>query len=548
MIKINFVQKLILVIVGILLGAVLLEAGLRIGGLTVITSRKFVNWILQQRHNEYRILCLGESTTYDGGIYCYPSQLETILNNQKKGIKFKVINNGIPGINSESIVEHLESTLKQYNPDMVITMIGINDDPADKLKGFINNNRSNSFFKELRINKLFNYLKLNIMDGLEKSRKISILKKEDVIEDLKAEEKILMLEKELESDYSNDFAVFALLTYYKNQGRIEEIEQMYKRLINMSKTYNDRIKFYVDLARFYQTQKRFREIEKMYKEAIEKSPDFFRLYCELAIHYRDQGRFLEAERLYKIAIQIEPKNSIIYDNLGDCYKKQSKQEDAEMMYKKARELHIKHLNTSLEGLGREARLSGRYDSGERIYKKILKIDPNDTFAYLQLANIYEKQNKITAAEEMYKNDVWLKRDYYLHYAILALFYQKQGQVKLAGEYFKKRDQIELPVEYPASVVRNYLKLKELVIKRGSRLVCVQYPLRNVGVLKRIFGSEKSIIFVDNEKIFKNAIEEHGYAAYFIDSFAGDFGHCTREGNRLLADNISTVLLKECFNK
>jgi hypothetical protein len=54
--------------------------------------------------------------------------------------------------------------------------------------------------------------------------------------------------------------------------------------------------------------------------------------------------------------------------------------------------------------------------------------------------------------------------------------------------------------------------------------------------------------VDNEKIFKNAIEEHGYAAYFIDSFAGDFGHCTREGNRLLADNISTVLLKECFNK
>lgn len=548
MIKINFVQKVVLVIWGILLGAVLLEVGLHIGGLTIVTSRKFVNWILQERHNEYRILCLGESTTYDGGIYCYPNQLEAILNNQKKIIKFKVINNGVPGIDSENIVEQLESNLDWYNPDMVITMMGINDDPANKLKEIIRGNRSSSFFKKLKINKLFNYLKLNIMEKLEKLRKNTYFKKEDIAEDLKAKEKILMLQKELESDPSNDLAIFALSTYYKNQGKIKEIERMYKKFIGMNKAYNDRIKLYVDLARFYQAQKRPREIERMYKEAIKKSPDFFRLYCELAIYYRVQGRFLEAEKLYKQAIQIEPENSVIYDNLGDCYKKQSKQKEAEMMYKKARDLHAKHINTSLEELGREARLSGRYELVERISKKILKIDPNDTFAYLQLASSYEKQNKITAAEEMYKNDAWLKRDYYLHYAILALFYQKQGQVKLAEEYFKKRDQVELPIGYAPNVVYNYLKLRELVVKRGSQLVCVQYPMRNVELLKRVFGLKKGVIFVDNEKIFKDAVEEHGYAAYFIDSFAGDFGHCTREGNRLLADNIAAVLMKECFNK
>jgi hypothetical protein len=31
-------------------------------------------------------------------------------------------------------------------------------------------------------------------------------------------------------------------------------------------------------------------------------------------------------------------------------------------------------------------------------------------------------------------------------------------------------------------------------------------------------------------------------------FAGDFGHCTDKGNRLLAENIATVILKEVFGR
>jgi hypothetical protein len=79
---------------------------------------------------------------------------------------------------------------------------------------------------------------------------------------------------------------------------------------------------------------------------------------------------------------------------------------------------------------------------------------------------------------------------------------------------------------------------------------VQYPVRNIEPLKRMFKEETgdSIIFVDNEKIFKDVIRKEGYKEYFTDMFGGDFGHCTPKGNRLLAENIANTILKEAFNK
>ena len=78
------------------------------------------------------------------------------------------------------------------------------------------------------------------------------------------------------------------------------------------------------------------------------------------------------------------------------------------------------------------------------------------------------------------------------------------------------------------------------------MVCVQYPLCSVEPLKKIFEGQRGIIFVDNEKIFVEAVEKDGYKEYFKDIFGGIFGHCTEKGNRLLAKNIANVILKEVF--
>ena len=59
---------------------------------------------------------------------------------------------------------------------------------------------------------------------------------------------------------------------------------------------------------------------------------------------------------------------------------------------------------------------------------------------------------------------------------------------------------------------------------------------------------KGVIFVDNERVFQEALKQGSYQEYFRDMFAGDFGHCTQKGNMLLAQNIADVILKEVFSK
>lgn len=101
--------------------------------------------------------------------------------------------------------------------------------------------------------------------------------------------------------------------------------------------------------------------------------------------------------------------------------------------------------------------------------------------------------------------------------------------------------------YNLATRNNYRGLKEIAMgKKKLKLVCVQYPLQSIEPLKRIFQRQEGIIFVDNEYLFKEAIQKTNYKDYFIDMFAGDFGHCSDRGNELLAKNIASAILKEVF--
>ncbi|MFH0912661.1 MAG: GDSL-type esterase/lipase family protein [Candidatus Omnitrophota bacterium] len=134
------------------------------------------------------------------------------------------------------------------------------------------------------------------------------------------------------------------------------------------------------------------------------------------------------------------------------------------------------------------------------------------------------------------------------YGALGTVYREMGQFTLAEECSSKANQTRLN-GYNPTTASNYHKLKEILDKRKIKLVCVQYPMLNIEPLKKIFqGNIDGVLFVDNEKTFKEAVKKGSYKMYFIDMFGGDFGHCTKKGNRLLAENIANVILKEYFKK
>ncbi|HBA61962.1 MAG TPA: hypothetical protein DCZ92_14340 [Elusimicrobia bacterium] len=75
----------------------------------------------------YRILCLGDSFTYNFSLstdQSYPGQLEHLLNRNREGLAFTVINAGVPGQNTSQILRALEGDLAEARPALVLLLAG----------------------------------------------------------------------------------------------------------------------------------------------------------------------------------------------------------------------------------------------------------------------------------------------------------------------------------------------------------------------------------------------------------------------------------------
>lgn len=156
-------QRTLLIIFGILIAILLSEAFLRIGGFILIQKKAIFHG---EQKSDYKILCLGDSSTYGLGAsnrikFSYSMQLQRILEEKSPGKKFKVINYGIPGLNSSQLLNRFRKVISEYEPNIVIVMIGINDpwnlEESNILK----------FYKEspldkiiLRLELIFNKIKL----------------------------------------------------------------------------------------------------------------------------------------------------------------------------------------------------------------------------------------------------------------------------------------------------------------------------------------------------------------------------------------------------
>ena len=92
------------------------------------------------------VLCIGESTTAGTTFETWPSQLQRILNTTQEQTIFHVINKGVPGVSTSYLLREFEDHLDQYNPDIVLAMIGVNDG-ADMLVPDVYDARDLSFIQ-----------------------------------------------------------------------------------------------------------------------------------------------------------------------------------------------------------------------------------------------------------------------------------------------------------------------------------------------------------------------------------------------------------------
>ena len=90
---------------------------------------------------------------------------------------------------------------------------------------------------------------------------------------------------------------------------------------------------------------------------------------------------------------------------------------------------------------------------------------------------------------------------------------------------------------------NYIEIHRLLRERGIVLMAMTYPLRPLDPMRWLLDSTDGVLFVDHEERFRRELQEHGYRALFVDHCNGDSGHATPRGNRILADEVATAILR-----
>lgn len=470
----------------------------------------------------YRILCLGESSTQGQ----YPPFLEEILNQRNIGIKFSIIDKGKAATNTTIILKQLELYLDKYRPNMVVAMMGVNDAGEHMPYEKPSSSKTVLFLRSFKTYKLMRLLWLHMV---AKAKEVGLYKPH----------KNKQLPRERQSTLFN----IGLEEVFAHEENSSEIGNLKKAVENNPK--NDGA--YVELGLLYRDHGNLQLAEEYFKKALELNPKNEDAYIKLGMLYKDQSELQRAEECFKKALELNPMNEGAYIELRWLCRGPDVFQQVEGYLNKALELNPKNDGAYVE-LGLSYRDHGNLQRAEECLKKALELNPKKDRIYLDLGWLYLIQDKFSQAEECFRKGLEFCPDKTKLYAALAILYEEMGQISNAQECYYKVEELKFGYLDPETA-QNYHKLKEVLDKRNIKLVCVQYPLRNIESLKKIFQDDvDGIIFVDNERSFKEAVKEGGYKLYFKDMFGGDFGHCTDKGNRLLAQNIANVILRKVFHK
>ncbi|MBR3627960.1 MAG: hypothetical protein IKN42_03825 [Elusimicrobia bacterium] len=129
------------------------------------------------------------------------------------------------------------------------------------------------------------------------------------------------------------------------------------------------------------------------------------------------------------------------------------------------------------------------------------------------------------------------------YGIKGITCMLNGQFDSGEKYLDMADSERLKYDY-SEISKKYEKILDSVIPEGIIYIAMQYPVRDIGSLQKIIEKTKyadSVFYISNKNVFRTALKEDNRKDIFRDLFAWDFGHCTKYGNMLIANNLAQVI-------
>lgn len=446
----------------IILILILLEIGLRISGHLHLAYRDWTNPIESEQDDYYKILVFGDSITYgDNASTSWPAQLENILNQARSETKFKVFNKAVRGDNTLDISSKLDSHLEKYDPQMVITMMGITDNEIVVEDGEIAESETTRYLKDFRTYKLSEFLvsslkeKIVNLTGWRKNER-EPGEENKINEEDKIKKEIELIKINMSESVEKDLWLGKL---YQKIGQHEEAERKYIKILNQSPKNADAafqlVLNYLDWDRFGSAKSVFKSANLNVDEIHQSE-----IFVEKGIALLNENKFLEAEFTLKTATIMNPSNTQPYFVLGVLNTRQNRFIEAEEMFQRTlstlkTQSEVLNLHKIYTGLGQSCLKQGKYEKAEENLLKSMAIKPDYDGNYFLLGYLYYLKKEHEKAEEILRQGIELNPEDGWSYFYLGQIYKRTLRPREAVEFIEKAIELE-PTE-----TEFYLRLADI---------------------------------------------------------------------------------------
>lgn len=530
---------------GVVAALAVLEVLLRLGGVVYQWRPARPGDVSLTGDGDYRVLCLGESTTAGllTGENSYPDQLEVILNERAAGrARFEVVNGGMAATTTDVILRRLPDLLAEHQPQVVVTMMGINDgtliDPAFQVGG------------SLRVWKLVKmlYHTYNSPAAGTQAEELLLRARQAVVN--WPDVAVGFAEEAARLAPHDPRPLILLAEAHVRQDQIDSARDAYSRAVEVDDG--------AVLAYSFEVEDRFLRVLDWVLSRFNRNADALAARAVLALR---RGETAAAHYYTTMAAQLEPRNPINLVLQGHLHHLSGFEDDAQLKFEEAAALNprllrllVKNRIVQSEALGKVvARTAADEEpadptSGAEHWFRLSEAQLAKRFDGLRLVETWERlakgetgrveANLTEISEGQIEMDPQARLRALGQLAILAW---QVGDAARAELLHRRVEEVLAEWKNPVTT-ENYRALWKRVHDGGIPLVAVQYPIRRLDPLRDTLAPASDVVFVDNERTFKDALVGRPYTEIFTDLFAGDFGHLTPEGNRLLAANVAEAVL------
>ena len=233
--------------------------------------------------------------------------------------------------------------------------------------------------------------------------------------------------------------LMALAAEHQKEGRVEEAERLYRRVLRDNPRNVDALRL---LALLAVNADRPDDAELLLQQAIGIAPDFLLAILDLGRLYKEQDRYGEALECFDRAIAIEPSQAQTHFLRAGTLARASFTKEAIASYRQCLALRPGHAGALL-GLGHVLNAAGDYDGAVAAYGACLSEAPESGETYWSLANLktYRFDDAAVAEMRMRADASGDNRQSEVNFVFaLGKAFEDRGDFEGAWEYYRRGNQ------------------------------------------------------------------------------------------------------------